>query len=251
VIVDLTVKFAKEDLTWGCNRISGALSNFGYHICDSTIGNILKAHGIEPPPERKRTGSWKTFLKSHWDVMASIEFTTVEVWTKGGVTTFYLLFVMELRTRRVNFAGCTTNPNEAWMKTIARELTNYEDGFLKDKKYLIMDREATFSQLFRDFLRNEGVKPVRLPPRSPNLNSHLERFFGSLKSECLYKLILFGETATRRAVQAFLVHYHTERNHQGLGNELIVPMVRPPDMDTEIETTDRLGGLLQSYRRAA
>jgi putative transposase len=183
--------------------------------------------------------------------MASIDFTTVEVWTKGGLTTFYLLFVMELKTRRVNFAGCTTNPNEAWIKTIARELTNYEDGFLKDKKYLIMDRDATFSQSFRDFLRNERVKPVRLPPRSPNLNAHLERFFGSLKSECVHKLILFGETATRKAVGAFVAHYHTERNHQGLDNELIVPMDRPPDMKAEIETTERLGGLLRSYRRAA
>ncbi len=158
---------------------------------------------------------------------------------------------MELKTRRVNFADCTTNPNEAWIKTIARELTNHEDSFLKDTKYLIMDRDATFSQSFRDFLRNEGVKPVRLPPRSPNLNAHLERFFGSLKSECLHKLILFGETATRKAVRAFLVHYHTERNHQGLNNELIVPIERPPDIDAEIETTERLGGLLRSYKRAA
>ncbi len=251
VIVDLTVKFAKENPTWGYDRISGALANVGYHLCDSTIGNILKAHGIEPAPERKRTGSWETFLKAHWDVMASIDFTTVEVWTKGGLTTFYLLFVMELKTRRVEFAGCTTNPNEEWIKTVARELTNHEDGFLKDKKYLIMDRDATFSKSFRACLRRESVKPVRLPPRSPNLNAHLERFFGSLKSECLYRLILFGETATRRAVRAFLTHYHTERNHQGLGNELIVPMVRPPDMDAEIETTERLGGLLRSYRRAA
>jgi hypothetical protein len=94
-----------------------------YSICDSTIGNILKAHGIEPAPLPKRTGSWETFLKSHWDVLASIDFTTVEVWTSGGLTTFYLLFVMELKTRRVNFAGCTTHPSEAWMKTIARELS--------------------------------------------------------------------------------------------------------------------------------
>ncbi|MDB4445965.1 integrase core domain-containing protein, partial [bacterium] len=250
-IVDLTIKFAKENPTWGYDRISGALSNVGYRICDSTIGNILKSHGIEPAPDRKRTGSWETFLKAHWDVMASIDFTTVEVWTKGGLTTFYLLFVMELKTRRVHFAGCTTNPNEAWMKTIALELTNHEDGFLNDKKYLIMDRDATFSQSFRDFLRNDGVKPVRLPPRSPNLNAHLERFFGSLKSECLYKLILFGETATRRAVRSFLVHYHTARNHQGLDNELIMPLDSPPDIDAEIETTERLGGLLRSYRRAA
>ena len=251
MIVDLTVKCAKENSTWGYDRISGAISNVGYNICDSTIGNILKAHGIEPATDRKRTGSWEPFLKTHWDVMASIDFTTVEVWTKGGLTTFYFRFVMELKTRRGNFAGCTTNPNEAWMKTFALELTNHEDGFLKETKYLIMDRDPTFSKSFRTCLRREGVKSVRLPPRSPNLNAHLERSFGSLKSECLYKLILFGENATRKAVLAFLAHYHTARNHQGLGNELIVLMVRPPDMDAEIETTERLGGLLRSYRRAA
>jgi transposase InsO family protein len=140
--------------------------------------------------------------------MASIDFTTVEVWTKSGLTTLYLLFVMELNTRSVHFAGCTTNPLESRMKTVALELTNHEDGSLIDKKYLIMDRDATFSESFRVFLRNEGVKPVRLPPRSPNLNVHVERFFGSLKSKCLRQLILFGETATRKAVQGFLVHYH-------------------------------------------
>ena len=78
MIVDLNVKCAKESPPWGCDRISGALSNVGYRICDSTIGNILNAHGIEPAPDRKRTGSWETFLKAHWDVMASIDFTTVE-----------------------------------------------------------------------------------------------------------------------------------------------------------------------------
>ena len=137
------------------------------------------------------------------------------------------------------------------MKAIARELTNHEDGFLNDKKYLIMDRDATFSKWFRTCLRREGVKPVRLPPRSPNLNAHLERFFGSLKSECLHKLILFGETARRKAVRFYLEHYHTARNHQGLENQLIVPMAHPPDTDKKIETTEHLGGLLRSYRRAA
>ncbi len=115
VIVDLTVKFAKENPSWGYDRISGALSNISYHICDSTIGSILKAHGPEPAPARKRTGSRGIFLKAHWDVMASIDFTTVEVWTKGGLTTLYLLFVMERKTHRANFAGCTTNSSETWM----------------------------------------------------------------------------------------------------------------------------------------
>jgi transposase InsO family protein len=250
-IVDLILQFAKENPTWGYDRIQGELANVGYPISDTTIGNILKAHGIEPAPDRKRTGSWDTFLKAHWDVLASIDFTTVEVWTKGGLVTFYLLFVMELKTRRVHFAGCTTSPHEAWMKQMARELTNCEDGFLNGKRYLIMDRDTKFCESFRQFLGNEGVKSVRLPPRAPNLNSHLERFFGSLKSECLHRLILFGEMATRKAVRQYLVHYHTARCHQGLGNKLIVPLERPPDVNAKIEMTEHLGGLLRSYRRAA
>ncbi len=251
IIVDLTLQFARENPTWGYDRIQGALDNVGYHISDTTVGNILKQHGIEPAPTRQRTGSWETFLKAHWDVIAAIDFTTVEVWTKNGLVTFYLLFVMELKTRRVHFAGCTTSPHEAWMKQMARALTDCEDGFLNGKQYLIMDRDTKFCESFRQFLNNEGIRSVRLPPRSPNMNAHLERFFGSLKSECLNRLILFGEPATRNAVRQFLVHYHTERNHQGLSNELIVPLGHPPDISAQIEITERLGGLLRSYRRAA
>ena len=103
VIVDLTLQFARENPTWGFDRIQGELSKVGYQICDTTVANILKAHGIEPAPTRQRTGSWSTFLKSHWDVIAAIDFTSVEVWTKSGLVTFYLLFVMELKTRRVDF----------------------------------------------------------------------------------------------------------------------------------------------------
>ncbi|TWT81312.1 hypothetical protein CA13_27640 [Planctomycetes bacterium CA13] len=100
-----------------------------------------------------------------------------------------------------------------------------------------------------ELLRSQ--REERWPAKSANLNANLERFFESLKSECLYKLILFGENATRRAVRGFLVHYHTERNYQGLGNVLIVPIDRPPDMGAKIEPIERLGGLLRSYRRAA
>lgn len=251
VIVDLTLQFAKENPTWGFDRIQGELAKVGYQICDTTVSNILKEHGIEPAPTRKRTGSWQTFLKSHWDVMAAIDFTTVEVWTKSGLVTFYLLFVMELKTRRVHFAGCTTSPHEAWIKQIARELTNCEDGFLKGKRYLIMDRDSKFCESFRTFLSNQDVEPVRLPPRSPNMNAHLERFFESLKSECLARLILFGEKAMRNAVGQYLAHYHVERPHQGLANELIVPHEHSPDVSAKVETTERLGGLIRSCRRAA
>ncbi len=120
-IVDHVLQFAKENPSWGYDRIQGALANVGYSITDTTVGKILKEHGIEPAPDRKRQTTWKTFIKSHWDVLAAVDFTTIEVWTKSGLVTFYLLFVMDLKTRRVHFAGCTPNPNETWMKQVARE----------------------------------------------------------------------------------------------------------------------------------
>ena len=251
VIVDLVLRLAKENTSWGFDRIQGGLANVGYYISDTTVGNILKAHGIEPAPKRQRTGSWSTFLKAHWDVLAAIDFTTIEVWTNRGLVTFYLLFVMELKTRRVHFAGCTTNPHEAWMKQIARELTNFEDGFLNGKRYLLMDRDATFSAAFRGILQGEHVEPVRLPRRSPNLNAYIERYFGSLKSECLSRMIFFGENMLRRAIGQFLLHYHEERNHQGLDNKIIEPKEEVGQGHGEIECRERLGGLLRYYHRKA
>ncbi len=158
---------------------------------------------------------------------------------------------MELKTRRVHFAGCTTTPNEAWMKQAARELTNFEDGFLIGKRYLITDRDTKFCESFREILASEDIKPVLLPPRSPNLNSYLERFFGSLKSEALDRLILFGEKAMTNAVQEFLAHFHAERNHQGLENTIIDPGKEVGAAEGEVQSQSRLGGLLNYYYRAA
>ena len=251
VIVELILRFAKDNPTWGYDRIQGALANVGYRISDTTVGNVLRQHGIEPAPDRKTQTTWGTFLRAHWDVLAAIDFTTVEVWTKGGLVTFYLLFVMELKTRRMHFAGCTTSPHEAWMNQTARELINCEDGFLKDKKYLIMDRDTKFCESYRSVLEQSGVEPVLLPPRSPNLNSHLERFFGSLKSECLDRLIFFGERSLRNACREYLSHYHGERNHQGLGNRLIEPSGGTGTEPGPIECRERLGGMLRYYYREA
>ena len=172
MIVDLTVRFVKENPRWGCDCIQGALANVGYRIADTTVSNILKRNGIEPALDRRQHTSWSTFLKAHWDALAAVDFTTVEVWTRGGLVTFYLLFVMELKTRRVQFVGCTTNPNETWMKQKVRELTACDDGFLNGQRFVIMDRDATFCESFRSLLDEAGVAPVRLPPKSPNLNAY-------------------------------------------------------------------------------
>lgn len=251
VIVDLILRFATENPTWGYDRIQGALANVGYYISDSTVGNVLKAHGIEPTEDRKRQTTWATFLKAHWDVLGAIDFTTVEVWTKKGLVTFSLLFVMELKTRRVYFAACTPTAYGDYMKQIAKNLTDCEDGFLNDKRYLIMDRDPRFSKAFRSILEQSDVEPVRLPPRSPNLNAYMERWMRSLKFETLDRMIFFGEKSLRRAVNEFVAHYHKERNHQGLDNQLIESGDDVGAVAGKIECRERLGGMLKYYHRDA
>jgi putative transposase len=130
---------------------------------------------------------------------------------------------MEIATRRVCFAGCTSNPDEDWMMQAIRTLIDWDKGFLNGKRYLLMDRDAKYSQAFRFMLTGTEVEPFRLPPRSPNLNSHIERLIRSLKEESLELLILFGEKSLRNAVGEYLIHFHTERNHQGLENRIIQP----------------------------
>ena len=250
-VVLLVLRMANENVSWGYDKIAGAVQNLGHAISDTTVGNILKRHGIEPVRERERSTSWSTFIKAHWDVLAAIDFTTIEVWTKGGLVTYYLLFVMELKTRRINFAGCTVHPDEAWMKQVARNLTNFEDGFLNGKRYVLMDRDTKFCESFRGFLDNESVEPVRLPAKSPNLNAHQERFMRSIKSECLNRMIFFGENMLRNAVREYLGHYHQERNHQGLDNKIIDPDEEVGQIAGKIECRERLGGMLRYYYRDA
>ena len=250
-IVDLVVRFARENVTWGYDKIQGALANLGHTISDQTVGNILKDHGIEPAPERKRQTTWKTFLTAHWDCLAAIDFTTVEVWTKDGLVTYYLLFVMELSTRRVHLAACASSLGDEFMRRIARNLTDPFDGFLTGKRYVLMDRDTNFSSAFRSALEEAGVKSARLPTKSPNLNAHLERFHLSVKSECLSRMIFFGEKMLRHTVREFLAHYHKERNHQSLGNRIIEPGEEVGLAEGDIICDERLGGMLRYYRRAA
>ena len=142
-------------------------------------------------------------------------------------------------------------PHKQWVKQTSLELTNHHDGFLLGKTHLILDRDTKFCESFHAALKREGVTPVKTSVRSPNMNAHMERFFRSFKSELTSRMIFFGENALRRAVKAYLQHYHEERNHQGLENELIVPFDKPPDITKPIESQERLGGLLRFYHRAA
>jgi transposase InsO family protein len=251
VIVDLVLKLARENPTWGYDRIQGAMANVGHEISDQTVGNILKDNGIEPAPDRKRSTSWETFLKAHWETLAAIDFTTTEVWTQHGLVTFFVLVVMQLKTRRVEIAGITASPYSAWIRQMGRNLTDPQDGFLRNSTHILMDRDTKFLPL-RDFMETSTeIETILLPPKSPNCNAHLERFMLSLKSEALERMIFFGEASLRNALAEFTAHYHTERNHQGLDNNLIDSGNEVGRITGTIECRERLGGLLRYYHRRA
>jgi putative transposase len=250
-ITDLILRMARENTSWGYDRIQGALANLGHVIAPNTVKNILKRHGIEPAPDRRKRASWKAFLKTHWDVMAATDFFTVEVWTAHGLLTYYVLFVMQLKTRSVHIAGVTTSPNGAYMKQVARNLTDVSDGFLVNSRYLIMDRDTKYTEEFRDSLDQAGVKAVRCPVRAPNCNAFAERFVRSIKEECIDRMILFGEASLRRALTEYVAHYHAERNHQGVDNRLLEPPGISSAANEAIYRRERLGGMLNYYYREA
>ena len=165
--------------------------------------------------------------------------------------TYYVLFVIELASRRVEIAGITHSPNASFMAQCVRELTNDFDGFLKEKQFLIRDRDTKFTRQFDNILKEASVQPVVLPARSPNLNAYAERFVKSIKTECLDKMIFFGVGSLRKAISEYVSHYHTERNHQGLENCLIQPDGDVGETNSEIICHERLGGILKYYHRKA
>jgi putative transposase len=249
----LVVRFARENRGWGYDRIVGALANLGHHVSDQTVGNILHRHNIAPAPERSRTTTWKEFIRSHMDVLAGTDFFTVEVLTWRGLVTYYVLFFIELGSRRVSLGGITRHPDSCWMEQVARNATMEDTGYLSGCRYLLHDRDKKFCCEFRETLEAGGVKCTPIPARSPNLNAHAERWVRSIKEECLSKLILFGENSLSRVVSNFLEHYHQERNHQGKDNVLLFPVSVPlePSLPSAIRRRQRLGGLLNYYGRAA
>ena len=248
----LIVRIAQENRSWGYDRIVGALANLGLTVSAQTVGDVLKRQGIPPAPERKTTTTWKEFIRTHMDVLGATDFFTAEVWTLGGLVTYYVLFFLHLSSRQVSVAGVTPHPNAAWMMQVARNVTMEAWGCLSPGQYLIHDRDTKCCAAFQQIIDEAGVTRVPLPPRSPNLNAYAERWVRSVQEECLSRLILFGEASLRHALTQYVAHFHHERNHQGKDNVLLFPTI---NQDVEradpIQCRERLGGLLKYYTREA
>ena len=240
-IEQLIVRMARENHRWGYTRIRGALRNIGHEIGRNTIKRILSMNGIRPAPSRGM--SWETFLRAHWGTLAAADFFSIEVLSHFGLIRYFVLFVIDFKTRRVNIVGISNQPDGRWMKQIARNLTDAYDGFLIRTRCLIHDRDPLFTSAFSKILDSSGVKTIKLPAQSPNLNAYAERFVRSIKEECLSQIIPLGERHLRTAVTEYTEHYHLERNHHGLGNELI----EGPSKDAHggVECRERLGCVLK------
>jgi len=158
---------AKENRSWGYDRIVGALANLGHQVSDQTVGNVLRRRGIAPAPERRRTTTWAEFIRAHLAVLVGTDFFTVEVLTLRGLVTYYVLLFIHLESCKVEIAGITTHPTEQWMKQMARNITMEGSVAVRDSRYLLHDRDSKYTASFLAIIESAHVKTPRLPARSP------------------------------------------------------------------------------------
>jgi putative transposase len=243
---ELVLRFARENPRWGYPRIAGELLKLGLRVSPSTVRRILLANRLGPAP-RHSGPSWRQFLRQQAASMLACDFFTVET---ISLRRFYVLFFIELESRRVHLAGCTTNPTGAWVTQQARNLS-FTDVFER-MRFLIHDRDSKFSSAFDEVFRSEGIKVIQTPIRAPQANAHAERFVRTVRAECLDWLLIVGRRHLERVLRIYTVRYNRERPHRGLA--LLSPdstNADPLPSGGEITRCDRLGGLIHEYHRAA
>jgi putative transposase len=250
----LVLKLASDNPGWGYTKIRDALRGLKIEIGRTTVADILAEARVEPAPDRRRQRTWKQFLRSHAEALYACDFFGVEVLSLFGTVRTLVFFVMHVKSRAVRIAGVRIAPDGAWMKQVARNLLDPVDGFLRDARYLIHDRDPLFTKAWTAILKTAGVACVPIPAQSPNCNAHAERFVRTVRTECLNHFVIFGERHLRHLLHEFIEHYLTERYHQGIGGRIIQPDLWPsndkPTLDG-VKCRSRLGGVLNSYRRAA
>jgi len=248
-IIDLVIKFKTENMRWGYDKIQQQIEYLGFTVSPTSVKNILIKHGFNPAPEHDTPSRWNEFIKSHWHVLAACDFFTIELMTPHGLVRCTVFFVIELATRKVWFAPLKLQPNGDYMKQVARLLADSEDGFLNKHRFLICDRDPLFTKEFKAIIKTSDSKTrvLKLPAKSPNLNAYAERFVKTIKYECLNHFILPDVKTLDYTISEFQKYYHHERIHQGI-DKIIDPIYELND-NAEIQTIERLGGLLKSYHR--
>jgi putative transposase len=242
---ELVLRLARENPGWGYQRIAGELLKLGFHISPSTIRRLIASAGLEPAP-RRHAVSWPAFLRRQAASLLACDFFTVETVT---LRRLYVLFFIELGSRRVHLAGCTTNPSGAWIAQQARNLSL--TGLLERMRFLIHDRDSKFTAAFDEVFRSEGINVIHTPVRAPQANAYAERFIRTVRTECLDWLLIVGRRHLEHVLRTYIQHYNRERPHRGLA--LHPPQRRAPALPRQgdVQRRDRLGGLVHEYYKAA
>jgi putative transposase len=252
---ELVVRLARENPGWGYRRIEGELVGLGIKLAASTVWTILKEEGIEPAPKRLEV-SWADFLRQQAASILECDFLTVDTLF---LKRFYVLFFIELASRRVHLAGITTNPDGGWVSQQARNLLIQLDDEAVRPRFLIRDRDSKFTREFDEVFRSEGVRVIKAPVRAPKARAHAERWVGSVRRECLDRLLIVGHRHLQHVLASYARHYNEHRPHRALGQR--PPLSKPPPRGertiAEVVELDRLrrrdllGGLIHEYQLVA
>ena len=242
----LVIRMAKENI-WGYVRILGELNKLGIkRLSKTNVKNILKENGIDPVAKRTRD-SWDSFIKRHFQTLWACDFFTKQVLTALGPRMFFVLFFINIKTRRVYIAGATQFPNQEWVnkqtKNVLHLLASNENG----KSLLIRDRDKKFSREFDELFKDSGFNVQKTPFMSPNMNSYAESWIGTIKRECLNHFVVFGERHLKYLISEYVAHYNTDRPHSSMGNRSLES--RLAKNRGEIKCQTKLGGIIRNYYR--
>jgi putative transposase len=250
---ELILRLARENPSWGYLRIAGELRKLGVAVSATSIRNILALAGLPPAP-RRHSQSWRSFLRAHGESILACDFFSVDT---AWLRRLHVLVFLSIGSRRIEYVACTSNPNTAWMLQQARNLLMELDDRDRQVRFLIHDRDAKFPRAFDALLQSEKIKVIRTPVQAPNANPHMERWIGSVRRECLDRLLIVGRRQLAHVLRVYVSHHNCERPHRALD-------LRPPDASArspvranstsqtlQVNRRDLLGGLIHEYELAA
>ncbi len=247
----LVVRLARENPTWGYRRVHGELARMGVKLAPSSVWEILRRHGVEPAPRRSGP-TWAEFLRTQATTMLACDFFTVDTVL---LQRLYVLFFIEVGTRRVYLSGVTANPVGQWVTQQARNLSVLVSERSRAFKYLVRDRDTKFTGSFDEVFRSEGTKVLKTPVRSPRANAFAERFVGTARRECLDRLLIFNRGHLERILADYVKHHNEHRPHRSLGQRFPQQGTEPAPIIVadpgRLRRRDRLGGLVHEYELAA